>query len=88
MQVRKQLIQFLGKDFGEMSENEPSVVNKQVLENINLKIPEEGEKIHCLIKIAKERNINYIPSPESKLALNAYLDRKAIPNPLADALPA
>jgi tRNA isopentenyl-2-thiomethyl-A-37 hydroxylase MiaE len=81
-EVRKHLSGFLGKDFVAMSDTEPSCINKQILDNINLQIPEEGQKIKRLIEIAQERNINYIPSPESRLALNSYLDRKAIPNPL------
>ena len=50
--------------------------------NINIRIPEEGEKIKRLIEIAKERNIDYHPSAESIAALNDYIDRKGIPHPL------
>ena len=76
------LTNFLGKDFVQMSDNEPSCINKEILANINLKIPEEGEKIQKLVEVARERNINYVPSPEARMALNSYLDRKGIPNPL------
>lgn len=52
--------------------------------NINIKIPEEGEKIKRLVELAKERNIDYKPSAESMSYLNDYVDRKGIPNPLGD----
>ncbi len=51
---------------------------------MNIRIPEEGEKIKRLIEIAKERNIDYKPSAESMIALNDYCDRKGIPHPLND----
>lgn len=50
--------------------------------NINIRIPEEGEKIKRLVEIAKERNIDYKPSSEAKQALREYCDRKGIENPL------
>ena len=34
--------------------------------------------------MAKERNINYEPSYEMKMALNAYLDRKGLTDPMSD----
>ncbi len=34
----------------------------QIAANINIKIPEEGEKVKRLIELAKERNIDYTPS--------------------------
>lgn len=37
----------------------------KVCANINLKIPEEGEKIKRLIELANERNIDYKPSAEA-----------------------
>ena len=88
MKVRQYLCTFLGKDFVAMSDNEPTCINKQILDNINLQIPEEGQKIKRLVEIAQERNINYIPSPESKQALNSYLERKALPNPIEGNIPA
>ena len=54
----------------------------QILANINLKIPEEGEKIKRLVEIAQERNIDYKPSLDAATELNSYCDRKGVPNPL------
>ncbi len=47
-----------------------------------MKIPEEGEKIQKLVQIAKERNIDYKPSPEAYQELMCYIDRKGLENPL------
>lgn len=58
--------------------------HKQIATNINIKIPEEGEKIKRLVEIAKERNIDYKPSAEAMQSLMDYIDRKGIPNPLGD----
>lgn len=94
MQVRQQLCGLLGEKEAKKAETDDSCINKivsinsshnlypQILENINLKIPEEGEKIKRLIEIAKERNIEYKPSTDASYALNAYVDRKGIPHPL------
>lgn len=57
-------------------------MNKVIAENINIRIPEDGEKIKRLVEIAKERNIDYKPTPESMRNLSDYCDRKGIPNPL------
>lgn len=51
----------------------------KVAENIDIKIPEEGQVIKRLVELAKERNIKYIPSQESFLVLNDYCTRKGIP---------
>jgi hypothetical protein len=40
-----QLTGLLGKQFVYKSDTDESVVNKIIVQNINLKIPEEGEKI-------------------------------------------
>mmetsp|Transcript_410 Transcript_410/g.261 ORF Transcript_410/g.261 Transcript_410/m.261 type:complete len:110 (+) Transcript_410:335-664(+) len=83
MYVRSQLEILLGKEFILQSDTDESVVNKIIVQNINLKIPEEGEKIMKLVQIAKERNINYKPSPESYQELMSYLDRRGLDNPLS-----
>ena len=54
----------------------------QVAANINIRIPEEGEKVKRLIEIARERNIDYKPSNESIASLRDYCDRKGLENPL------
>ena len=53
----------------------------QIVAQINIKIPEEGEKIKRLVELAKERNIDYKPSLEAQQSLNDYIDRKGLPNP-------
>jgi len=47
------------------SDTDESCINKVIMMNINLKIPEEGEKVKRLIEIAKERNIDFKPSAEA-----------------------
>jgi hypothetical protein len=42
-------------------------------------VPEDGEIIKRLIELAQERNISYVPSHESKVALDDYCTRKNIP---------
>ena len=37
----------------------------QIAANINIKIPEEGEKVLKLAEIARDKNIEYFPSEES-----------------------
>ena len=56
--------------------------NEQVVANINIRIPEEGEKIKKLVEIAKDKNIDYKPSNEALIALRDYCDRKGLDNPL------
>jgi len=80
--VRQQLGILLGKEFVMQSDTDESCVNKIIVQNINLKIPEEGEKILKLVTIAKERNIDYKPSPEAYQELMSYLDRRGLDNPL------
>jgi hypothetical protein len=48
----------------------------------NFKNPEVGEVVYKLRLLAKERNISYEPSYEMRIALNNYLDRKGLPDPL------
>jgi hypothetical protein len=81
--VRKQLGNLLGKEFVKQSDSDYSCLHKVIAENIDIKIPEQGEVIKRLVELAKERNINYIPSHESTMALNDYCARKGLPNPLS-----
>jgi len=80
--VRKQLGNLLGKEFVKQSDSDYSCLHKVIAENIDIKIPEQGEVVKRLVELAKERNINYIPSTESTMALNEYCARKGLPNPL------
>jgi len=52
-----------------------------VAQNIDFKKPEEGEVILSLVKLAKERNIDYQPPSQACQALGAYCLRKGIPPP-------
>ena len=82
--VRKQLEKVMGKEFAQQSEFDDSCIHKIVAEKINLKIPEEGEKVKRMIEIAKERNIDYKPTQEAYQALIEYCDRKGMPNPMTE----
>ena len=81
--VRKALSGLLGKEFVQKSDSDYSTLNKVVADNIDLKIPSEGEVIKRLVELARERSISYIPSHEATVALNDYCTMKGIPNPLA-----
>lgn len=81
--VRKQLIKLLGKQFAEQSDTDYSALNKVIADNIDIKIPEEGQVIKRLVELAQERNINFIPSHDGTVALNDYCLRKGLTNPLA-----
>jgi len=82
LQVRRQLEKILGKEFVLAADTDEEALNKVVAANINIRIPEEGEKVKRLIDIARERNIDYKPSAESLAALRDYCDRKGMENPL------
>lgn len=82
LQVRHQLQKLLGKEFILAADTDEEALNKVVAANINIRIPEEGEKVKRLIEIARERNIDYKPSAESIAALRDYCDRKGLENPL------
>lgn len=47
------------------SDTDYSCINKVIAENIDIKVPEEGQVIKRLVELAKERNINYKPSYEA-----------------------
>lgn len=82
--MRSQLGKLLGAKFMHEADLDEAAVNKVVSANINLKIPEEGEKIKRLVELARERNIDYKPSAEASQNLMDYVDRKGLPNPLSD----
>ena len=75
MKVRKILGDLMGKKFVEEADFYPDAGNKivsliakkmlQIAANINIKIPEEGEKVLKLAEIARDKNIEYFPSEES-----------------------
>lgn len=37
-----------------------------------------------MLQLAKERNISYEPSYDMRMAVNAYRDRKGLPDPFDD----
>lgn len=45
---------------------------------------EDGEVVYRMMQLAKERNISYEPSYDMRMALNAYRDRKGLPDPYED----
>lgn len=88
MKVRKILADLMGKKFVEEADFYPDAGNKivptlvslnaQIAANINIKIPEEGEKVLKLAEIARDKNIEYYPSEES-LAVRSHSTHLARP---------
>lgn len=78
-EIRHQLQKLLGKEFVHQSDTDYTSLNKVVAENVDIKIPEEGQVVKRLLELAQERNINYIPSHEASVSLNDYCTRKGIP---------
>lgn len=72
----------MGKDFIDESDSHKSCINPVVAEKIDIIVPEEGQKILRLVQLAQERNIDFHPSQNAKIALNDYCERKKIDNPL------
>lgn len=72
----------LGKEFALQADESKEFINPVVAENIDFKVPDPGEVIYKLKMLAKERNIVYEPSYEMRIALNSYLDRKGLLDPL------
>lgn len=82
--VRKQLVKLLGDEFAMQADEDRSMINPLVAQNIDFQKPEDGQVIFRLRQIAKERNIPYEPSYDMRIALNAYIDRKGLIDPLED----
>ena len=82
--VRNNLVALLGNDFTYNADHNKFNLNPIVAENIDFKKPEDGEIILRLRQLAKERSILYEPSYENRMALNAYLERKGIVDPMDD----
>ena len=82
--VRKQLTALLGEEFALQADEDKAMINPVVAENIDLQKIEDGQVIYRLRQLAKERNISYEPSYDMKIALNAYLDRKGLIDPMDD----
>ena len=52
-----------------------------IAENIDIKKVDEGEVILRLVRLAKEKNIEYIPTAASVQAMHAFCLRKEIAPP-------
>ena len=80
--VRKQLVALLGEEFALQADEDKTMINPVVAENIDIQKIEDGQTIYRLRQLAKERNIQYEPSYDMKIQLNAYLDRKGLIDPM------
>lgn len=87
MQVEAQLTAIMGKEFALQAREDKSIINPLVAANIDFIKPEDGHVVYRMRQLAKERNIQYEPSYEMRLALNSYLDRKGLFDPMADGAP-
>ena len=83
--VRKQLIALLGDEFAMQADEDKMMINQLVAENIDFIKPEDGQVIFRLRQLAKERSIAYDPSYDMRVALNAYMDRKGLVDPMGDS---
>ena len=65
MNVRKMLSALLDEQFVKECDTNYALLNPVVAENIDIKKLDEGEVIMRLVNLAKEKNIDYIPSVEA-----------------------
>ena len=82
MEVEKQLTAIMGKEFALQAREDKNIINPLVAANIDFIKPEDGHVVYRMRQLAKERNIQYEPSYEMRLALNSYLDRKGLADPM------
>lgn len=75
------MIALLGDEFAMQADEDKLMINPVVAENIDFMKPEDGQVIFRLRQIAKDRNIQYDPSYEMRVALNSYCDRKGLIDP-------
>ena len=71
----------LGKEFTLQADEDKSIINPMVAENIDFYKPNDGHVIYRMRQLAKERNIQYEPSYDMRIALNNYLDFKGLSDP-------
>jgi hypothetical protein len=81
MNVRKMLSALLDESFVKECDTNYALINPVVAENIDIKKIDEGEVILRLVNLAKEKNVDYIPSQTAAQALHAYCLRKGIAPP-------
>lgn len=81
IKVRKMLSSMLDESFVKECDTNYALINPVVAENIDIKRLDEGEVILRLVNLAKEKNIDYLPSQTATQALHAYCLRKGIAPP-------
>lgn len=64
--IKKQLTYLCGEKFASQSETDDKCIHEVIRDNINLIMPEEGQKVERLIQIAKDQGIQYIPTEASQ----------------------
>ena len=65
IEVRKILAKILDPEFVRECDRNYDLVNSVVANNIDFKKPEDGEVVLRMVNLAKERNIEYMPTHES-----------------------
>lgn len=78
------MTKLLGKEFVAQADEDKDTLNPVVRDNIDLRVPEDGEVVYRMRQLAKERNVAYEPSYDMRTALNNYLDRKGLGDPMDD----
>ena len=65
IEVRKILSKILDPEFVRECDRNYDLINSVVANNIDFKKPEDGEVVLRMVNLAKERNIEYMPTHES-----------------------
>ena len=65
IEVRKILSRILDPEFVRECDRNYDLINSVVANNIDFKKPEDGEVVLRMVNLAKERNIDYMPTHES-----------------------
>lgn len=81
MMVRKVLSGLLDEAFVKECDTNYALINPVIAENIDIKKVDEGAVILRLVRLAKEKNIEYIPTAASVQAMHAFCLRKGIAPP-------
>ena len=79
--LRNWLLQKYGKVFLMVPEKEPKlVVYEEVLNNIDVYMPQTGEKVAKLVEVATSKSVPYTPIGSSLNELNAHKQAKELWN--------
>ena len=81
MEVRKVLCKILDQEFVKECDHNYALLNPVVAENIDMKKTDEGAVILRLVQLAKEKNIDYMPTQAALQSMHAYCLRKGIVPP-------